>query len=86
MKISNENDLSSSYIENKKFNNYSLSWNFAYFSLKLQACKILNVPVLVTEQNPKALGKTIPQFDITGAKGPFAKTQFSMYTPEVRLF
>ncbi|OXU27784.1 hypothetical protein TSAR_005343 [Trichomalopsis sarcophagae] len=49
----------------------------------IQACNILNVPVLITEQNPKALGKTIPQFNIIGAKGPFSKTQFSMYTPEV---
>lgn len=39
--------------------------------------------MLVTEQNPKALGKIVSQLDVTGAKGPFAKTQFSMYTPEV---
>ena len=42
----------------------------------------MEIPMLVTEQNPKALGKTVPQLDINGAKGPFAKTQFSMYTPE----
>ncbi|XP_058793622.1 isochorismatase domain-containing protein 2-like [Phymastichus coffea] len=53
-------------------------------SLKLiQACKILNVPMIVTEQNPSALGKTVPQLDIGGASGVFAKTQFSMYTSEV---
>lgn len=40
--------------------------------------------MIVSEQNPKALGKTISQFDISDAKGPFAKTQFSMCTPEVR--
>jgi len=39
--------------------------------------------MLVSEQNPKSLGKTIPQLDISGAKGPFAKMQFSMCTPEV---
>ncbi|XP_012218582.1 isochorismatase domain-containing protein 2-like [Linepithema humile] len=54
-------------------------------STKLINClKILNVPAIVTEQNPKALGKTIPEIDISGAKGPFAKTQFSMCTSEVR--
>jgi len=46
----------------------------------------MNVPMLVSEQNPKSLGKTIPEFDISGAKGPFAKMQFSMCTPEVRVF
>lgn len=45
--------------------------------------KLLNVPIIVSEQNPKALGKTISQFDISGAKGPFEKTQFSMCIPEV---
>lgn len=45
--------------------------------------KLLNVPTIVSEQNPKALGKTIPEFDISGAKGPFEKTQFSMCIPEV---
>ncbi|XP_015609361.1 isochorismatase domain-containing protein 2 [Cephus cinctus] len=49
----------------------------------INAFKLLEVPTLVSEQNPKALGKTIPQFDISGAKGPFAKMTFSMYTPEI---
>ncbi|XP_072767093.1 isochorismatase domain-containing protein 2 [Anoplolepis gracilipes] len=49
----------------------------------INALKLLNVPMLVSEQNPKSLGKTIPEFDISGAKGPFAKTQFSMLTPEI---
>lgn len=40
--------------------------------------------MIVSEQNPDALGKTIPQIDISGAKGPFAKTRFSMYIPEVK--
>jgi len=43
----------------------------------------MNVPMLVSEQNPKSLGKTIPELDISGAKGPFAKMQFSMCTSEV---
>ncbi|XP_051172362.1 isochorismatase domain-containing protein 1-like [Leptopilina boulardi] len=50
----------------------------------VDALKILKIPMLVTEQNPKALGKIVSQLDVTGAKGPFAKTQFSMYTPEVQ--
>lgn len=45
--------------------------------------KLLKVPMIVTEQNPKALGKTVPQLDISSAKGPFEKTQFSMCTDEV---
>lgn len=49
----------------------------------INALKLLEVPMIVSEQNPKALGKTIPAFDISGAKGPFAKTQFSMCTPEI---
>lgn len=49
----------------------------------INALKLLDVPMIVSEQNPKALGKTIPEFDISGAKGPFPKTQFSMYTPEI---
>ncbi|XP_046417571.1 isochorismatase domain-containing protein 1-like [Neodiprion virginianus] len=46
--------------------------------------RLLDVPIIVTEQNPKALGNTVSELDITGAKGPFAKTKFSMYTEEVR--
>ncbi|EZA56914.1 Isochorismatase domain-containing protein [Ooceraea biroi] len=50
----------------------------------INALKLLNVPMLSTEQNPKALGKIVSELDISAAKGPFAKTQFSMCTPEVR--
>ena len=39
--------------------------------------------MLATEQNPKRLGSTVSELDMSGVKGPFAKTQFSMYTPEV---
>ncbi|KAF7407180.1 hypothetical protein HZH66_001717 [Vespula vulgaris] len=53
-------------------------------SVKLvNSMKLLKVPMIVTEQNPKALGKTVPQLDISSAKGPFEKTQFSMCTDEV---
>jgi len=49
----------------------------------INALKIMNVPMLVTEQNAKSLGKTVSEFDISGAKGPFAKMQFNMCTPEI---
>ncbi|XP_011873209.1 PREDICTED: isochorismatase domain-containing protein 2, mitochondrial-like [Vollenhovia emeryi] len=49
----------------------------------INALRIMNVPMLVTEQNPKSLGRTVPEFDIAGAKGPFAKMRFSMCTPEI---
>ncbi|XP_031832350.1 isochorismatase domain-containing protein 2 [Nomia melanderi] len=53
-------------------------------SVKLiKALKLLEIPMIVSEQNPKSLGKTISEFDISGAKGPFAKTTFSMCTPEI---
>ncbi|XP_032668531.1 isochorismatase domain-containing protein 2-like isoform X2 [Odontomachus brunneus] len=49
----------------------------------VSALKILNVPMIVSEQYPKALGKTVPEIDISGAK-VFAKTQFNMCIPELR--
>lgn len=53
-------------------------------SVKLiNALKLLDIPMIVSEQNSKALGKTISLFDISGAKGPFEKIQFSMCTPEI---
>ncbi|CAF2824028.1 unnamed protein product [Rotaria sp. Silwood2] len=48
----------------------------------LQACKILDVPYVVTEQYPKGLGRTVKELDIGGVK-PFEKTTFSMCTPDV---
>lgn len=42
--------------------------------------------MIVTEQYPKSLGKTVPEIDISGAKGVFAKTQFSMCIPEVSTY
>ncbi|CAF1280793.1 unnamed protein product [Adineta ricciae] len=48
----------------------------------LQACKLLGVPFVVTEQYPKGLGRTVPELDIGDTK-PFEKTLFSMCTPDV---
>jgi len=49
----------------------------------VQASKILNVPLVVTEQNPKGLGRTVPELDISHAHGVYPKTKFSMVVPEV---
>ncbi|CAF0818583.1 unnamed protein product [Adineta steineri] len=48
----------------------------------LQACKILDVPYVVTEQYPKGLGRTVTELEIGDVK-PFEKTLFSMCTPDV---
>ncbi|CAF3041285.1 unnamed protein product [Rotaria sp. Silwood2] len=48
----------------------------------LQACKILDVPYVVTEQYRKGLGRTVPELDIGDTK-PFEKNLFSMCTPDV---
>src|SRR5690349_14572845 len=47
------------------------------------AGKVLDIPLIVTEQNPDRLGKTIPELDTTNAVGNYAKTKFSMVIPEV---
>ncbi|XP_053995508.1 isochorismatase domain-containing protein 1-like [Hylaeus anthracinus] len=45
--------------------------------------KMLEVPMIVAEQTPEVLGKTVSELDISSAKGPFAKTHCSMYIPPV---
>ncbi|KAH3886432.1 isochorismatase domain-containing protein 1-like [Dreissena polymorpha] len=49
----------------------------------LQGAKILDIPVIVTEQYPKGLGNTVPELDISHAVGVFDKTKFSMVIPSV---
>lgn len=44
---------------------------------------MLDIPLIVTEQNPDRLGKTIAEFDTKHAVGTYAKTKFSMAIPEV---
>ena len=39
--------------------------------------------MIVTEQYPKGLGKTVSEIDISNARGVYEKTVFSMFTPEV---
>ncbi|XP_075696118.1 isochorismatase domain-containing protein 2 isoform X2 [Rhinoderma darwinii] len=48
----------------------------------LQTAKILEIPVIVTEQYPKGLGLTVPELGADGMK-KYSKTCFSMLTPEV---
>jgi len=54
----------------------------------LKVAKVLNIPVLVTEQYPKALGSTAPEIIIDSLGplhlGTIEKTLFSMVTSEVK--
>lgn len=68
-------------------------WNFddveATAGKMLRAAKIFDIPVLLTEQNPKALGATVPTLPFEPLReanlvhGPWAKKKFSMFIPEV---
>ncbi|ELU04580.1 hypothetical protein CAPTEDRAFT_225831 [Capitella teleta] len=49
----------------------------------VDACKILQIPLIVTEQYPKGLGPTCKQLDIGHAVKIVPKTKFSMVLPEV---
>ena len=49
----------------------------------VKTSKILGVPLIVTEQNPKGLGSTVPELDTGHANGVYSKTKFSMVIPEV---
>lgn len=43
----------------------------------------MEIPLIVTEQNPEKLGKTVSEFSLGHAVGNFPKTKFSMVIPEV---
>jgi len=47
------------------------------------ASKILEIPLIVTEQYPKGLGSTVEELDISNAAVVAPKTKFSMLVPEV---
>lgn len=51
---------------------------------QLQAGKILDIPLIVTEHYPEKLGRIVKEVDISHAKAVFSKTLFSMITPEVQ--
>ncbi|XP_050087952.1 isochorismatase domain-containing protein 1-like [Anopheles aquasalis] len=50
----------------------------------LQAGKMLDVPLIVTEHYPEKLGRIVKELDISHAKGVFPKTLFSMMIPDVQ--
>jgi nicotinamidase-related amidase len=52
----------------------------------IEASKILNIPLIVTEQSPAKLEATVPELDISSAAVFDAKTKFSMMTPNVVKF
>ncbi|ORE15565.1 Isochorismatase hydrolase [Rhizopus microsporus] len=52
----------------------------------IKASKLLDIPVVVTEQYPKAFGKTVSELDISDAAICLEKTKFSMYVPKVADF
>ncbi|KAL4224207.1 Isochorismatase domain-containing protein 1 [Mactra antiquata] len=49
----------------------------------LEGAKILEIPIVVTEQYSKGLGHTVSDLDISSAVGVYDKTKFSMMLPEV---
>lgn len=51
--------------------------------LVYKACHELNIPCIITEQYPKAFGKTVPEITPYPDTKLFEKKQFSMITPEV---
>jgi isochorismate hydrolase len=50
----------------------------------LKAGTILDLPIIFTEQNPKALGATVSELSFTGSPHVFSKMKFSAYVPEVK--
>ena len=50
----------------------------------LNAAKIMEMPVMATEQYPKGLGRTVPEIELAKfGIVPFEKTCFTMAIPEV---
>jgi len=56
-------------------------------SKMVQIAKVVGVPMIVTTQNARVLGDTVPEIDLEGMGplhlGTFDKSMFSMATPEV---
>ncbi|KAJ3325883.1 Isochorismatase domain-containing protein 1 [Boothiomyces sp. JEL0866] len=49
----------------------------------VRASEILQIPLIVTEHYPKALGSTFPEININSASLVAEKTKFSMWIPKV---
>ncbi|VDM65742.1 unnamed protein product [Strongylus vulgaris] len=49
----------------------------------IDTAKILQVPIVVTEQYPQRLGSTVKELGLDDSIPRYAKTQFSMCVPEV---
>ena len=49
----------------------------------MESTKILEIPLVVTEQYPQGLGSTVNEINIQHAVGTVAKTKFSMCVPEI---
>ncbi|XP_063680687.1 isochorismatase domain-containing protein 1-like isoform X2 [Bolinopsis microptera] len=52
----------------------------------LQSAKLLDIPLVVTEQYPKGLGSTCSELDIDHCSINCPKTKFSMMIPEVKSY
>lgn len=51
----------------------------------LRAFKLLELPIVCTEQYPKGLGCTVPELEVVENEVPvFDKTKFSMYLPPIQ--
>lgn len=61
---------------------YKFDHLLATSSALVAAARVLNIPCLVTEQNPSRLGKTCSEIDVKDLK-VYEKQLFSMTTPEV---
>ena len=51
---------------------------------EVDASKILEIPLVVTEQYPKGLGKTLDELDTSNAALKLEKTKFTMFCNEVK--
>lgn len=52
-------------------------------SFQVEVSKVMGIPLIVTEQYPRQLGKTVSDIDVSKATIVVPKTRFSMIVPEV---
>ena len=55
-------------------------------SMLNKAAEILDLPLIITEQNPRGLGLTIPEIYIPKQAEKMVKTKFSILDEEIELF